>query len=79
MEETLATLHKYFPALPRNALIKIYKAHTEILRILMIHGIPTDIRWIIEAMVRLAGESPNSFIPYMSGLGKITYSKKMKS
>ena len=79
MEETLATLHKYFPALPRNALIKIYKARTERLRILMIHGIPNDIRWVIEARVRLAGESSDSFIPYMPGLGKSTYSKKRRA
>jgi hypothetical protein len=27
----------------------------------MNHGIPEDIRWIIEAKVRLSGESSNSF------------------
>ena len=79
MEETLATLHKYFPALPQNALIKIYKARTERMRILMIHGIPTNIRWIIEARVRLSGESVDSYIPYMLGLGTSTYAKKRRA
>jgi hypothetical protein len=36
----------------------------------MNHGIPEDIRWLIEAKVRLSGESSNSFISYMPGTGK---------
>ncbi|XP_024039259.1 uncharacterized protein LOC112097899 [Citrus clementina] len=39
----------------KNALRKIYKARCERLRLLMINGIPSDIRWLIEAKVRLAG------------------------
>ena len=76
MEETLATLHKYFPALPQNALIKIYKARTERMRILMIHGIPNDIRWVINARVYLSSELSNSFVSYIPGFGKNTYSRK---
>jgi hypothetical protein len=41
----------YFPALPQNAIIKIYRARCERLRLLMNHGIPEDIRWLIEAKV----------------------------
>jgi hypothetical protein len=37
----------------------------EILRLLMNHGIPEDIRWLIEAKVRLLSESFNSFISYI--------------
>ena len=69
MEETLAKLHKYFPSLPKNAL-KIYKACTEIMRLLMIHGILSDIRWVVEVRIRLAGESYDSFISYMSSLNE---------
>jgi len=42
----------------------------------MNHGIPKDIRWMIEAKVRLSGESSNSFISYMPGTGKSTFTKK---
>jgi len=42
----------------------------------MNHGIPEDIRWLIEAKVRLSGESSNSVISYMSGTGKSTFAKK---
>ena len=56
MEEVLANLHKQFPSLPQNSLIKVYKARLERMRLLTIHGIPNDIRWVIEAQVRFAGE-----------------------
>jgi len=45
----------------------------------MNHGIPEDIRWLIEAKVRLSGESSNSFISYMPGTGKSTFAKKCRS
>ena len=41
--------------------------------------IPEDVRWIIEAKVRLAGESSNSFASYMPGLGKSSYSKRRRA
>ena len=37
------------------------------MRLLMRNNIPADIRWLIEANVRLAGELPPNFITYMSG------------
>ncbi|XVE91128.1 hypothetical protein DITRI_Ditri20bG0129900 [Diplodiscus trichospermus] len=46
---------------------------------LMHKGIPGDIRWLIEAKVRLAGDSSNSFVSYMPGLGKISYEKKRRA
>ncbi|KAL9347477.1 hypothetical protein Peur_058843 [Populus x canadensis] len=55
MNTTLEKLKKYFPALPQNAITKIYRARCARLRLLMNHGIPEDIRWLIEAKVRLSG------------------------
>jgi hypothetical protein len=51
MDTTLEKLKKYFPALPQNAITKIYRARCERLRLLMNHGIPEDICWLIEAKV----------------------------
>jgi hypothetical protein len=51
MDTTLEKLKKYFPALPQNAITKIYHARCARLRLLMNHGIPEDIRWLIEAKV----------------------------
>ena len=45
----------------------------------MNHGIPEDICWLIEAKVRLSGESSNSFISYMLGTGKSTFAKKRRA
>jgi len=45
----------------------------------MNHGIPEDICWLIEAKVRLSGESSNSFISYMPGTGKSTFAKKCRA
>ncbi|KAK9174915.1 hypothetical protein WN944_026919 [Citrus x changshan-huyou] len=39
----------------QNALLTIYKARSERMRLLMRNNIPADIRWLIEAKVRLAG------------------------
>jgi len=45
----------------------------------MNHGIPEDICWLIEAKVRLSGESSNSFMSYMLGTGKSTFAKKHRA
>jgi hypothetical protein len=79
MDTTLEKLKKYFHALPKNAIAKIYRARYEKLRLLMNHGIPKDIHWMIEAKVQLSGESSNSFIPYMPGTGKSTFAKKRRA
>jgi len=79
MDTTLEKLKKYFPALLQNAITKIYRARCERLRLLMNHGIPEDICWLIKAKVRLSGESSNSFISYMPGIGKSTFAKKHRA
>jgi len=52
MDTIFEKLKRYFPALPLNAIAKIYCARCERLRLLMNHGIPEDIYWMIEAKVR---------------------------
>jgi hypothetical protein len=79
MDTTLEKLEKYFPALPPNTITRIYYARCARLRLLMNHGIPEDIRWLIEAKVRLSGESFNSFISYMPGTRKNTFAKKCRA
>jgi hypothetical protein len=79
MATTLEKLKKYFPALPQNAITKIYRARCERLRLLMNHGIPEDIHWMIEAKVCLSSESSNSFILHMLGTGKSTFAKKCRA
>ena len=77
--EILAKLHNRFPSLPQNALLTIYKARFERMRLLMKNNIPVDIRWLIEAKVRLAGELPPKFIAYMPGRGKGNYARKRRA
>ena len=72
----LAKPHNRFPSLPQNALFTIYKAQSEHMRLLMRNNIPADIRWLIEAKVRLASELPPKFIAYMPGCGKGNYERK---
>jgi len=79
IDTTLEKLKKYFPALPQNAITKIYHARCARLRLLMNHRIPEDIRWLIKAKVRLSGESSNSFISYMPGIDKSTFAKKHRA
>ena len=79
MDTTLEKLKKYFPALPQNAITKIYRARCARLKLLMDHGIPEDIRWLIEAKFRLSSESSNSFISHMPGTGTSTFAKKRRA
>jgi hypothetical protein len=79
MDTTLEKLKKYFPALPPNTIAKIYHARCARLRLLMNHGIPEDIQWMIEEKVFLSGESSNSFISYMPRTGKSTFAKKRRT
>ena len=77
--EILANLHNRFLSLPQNALLTIYKARSERMRLLMRNNIPADIRWLIEAKVRSAGKLPPKFIAYMPGCGKGNYAKKRRA
>ncbi|KAL6509038.1 hypothetical protein OROGR_023145 [Orobanche gracilis] len=60
MDSILLNLRKYYSSLPMNIIKRIYRARLERLRVLMRNGIPEDIRWLIEAQVRLSGEFSNS-------------------
>ena len=55
------------------------KARSERIRLLMRNNIPADIRWLIEAKVRLAGELPPKFIAFMPGCGKGNYARKRRA
>ena len=77
--EILAKLHNRFPSLPQNTLLTIHKARFECMRLLMRNNIPTDIRWLIKAKVRLAGELPLKFIAYMPGCDKGNYARKRRA
>ena len=46
---------------------------------LMYMGIPEDVRWIIEAKVRLAGEFVKPFVKQMPGTGRSTFAKKRRA
>jgi hypothetical protein len=81
MDTSLEKLKKYFPALPQNAIIKIYHARFVRLKLLMNHGIPEDVCWLIKAKVRLSGESSNSFIlclEQVSNFAKKRRAKRLK-
>ena len=79
MKESLAKLRIRFPTLPQDVLRKIYKCRLERMKALMRLGLPEDIRWIIEAKVRLAGEFDKSFVKRMPGMRRSSYSKKRRA
>ena len=45
----------------------------------MRNNIPADIRWLIEAKIRLACELPPKFIAYMPGCDKGNYARKRRA
>ena len=77
--EILAKLHNRFPSLSQNALLIIYKVRSERMRLLMRNNIPANIRWLIEAKVRLVGKLPLKFILYMPDCGKGNYARKRRA
>ena len=77
--EVIVKLHKQFPSLPQNALLTIYKARSERMRLLMRNNIPTNIRWLIKAKVQLAGELPPKFTACMPRCGKGNYVRKRRA
>ena len=79
MEDILNNLKNHLPLLSQKALITIYEARFERLRMLMHKGIPMELHWLIEAKVRLAGEFSDSFNAYMPGLGKSSFAKKQRA
>ena len=79
MEKSLTRIKILFPTLPRNFLKDIYNCRLERLRALTLLGLPEDVRWIIEAKVRLAGEFQESFVKNMPGMGRSSYAKKRRA
>ena len=49
------------------------------MQLLMKNNIPADIRWLIEAKLRLAGDLPPKFITFMPGCGKGNYARKRRA
>ena len=68
-----------FPYFPQDSLRKIYRYRLERMKTLTCLGLPEDIRWIIEAKVRLAGEFQDFLIKHMPVMRKSFYSKKRKA
>ena len=79
MAEYLTELRERFPNLPKDLLREIYRCRLERMRLLTRQGLPEDLRWIIEAEVRPAGEYPNSFEKRMVGMGRSSYAKKRRT
>jgi len=79
MEAHLMILRSRFPTLPQDSLRKIYKCRLERIKLLTRFGLPEDVRWIIEAKVRLAGEFHNSVIKHLPGMGRSSYAKKRRA
>ena len=79
MEETLSKLRNKFPTLPQDVLRKIYKCRLERMKTFMRLGLPEDIRWLIEAKVRLAGEFQDSYNIFMPEIGRSSYSEKRRA
>ena len=79
MDVALSNLRKRFPSFPVNILIKIYRARWDRLNMLMTKGIPEDVRWLIEAKVRLGGEISDLNLFCLPGSGKSSYAKKHRA
>ena len=79
MEESLAHLKNRFPSLPKNMLKVIYRCRLEMMRLLKHMGVPEDVRWIIEAKVRLLSELPDLSVKHMPGMGRSSYAKKRRA
>ena len=79
MDVAISNLKKRFPSFPVNILIKIYRARWDRLNMLMTKGIPEDVRWLIEAKVRLGDEISDLNFSFLSGLGKSCYAKKRRA
>ena len=79
MEECLAKLRNRFPTLPKDVLRKIYSCRLERMKTFKRLNFPEDIRWLIEAKVRLSGEINESFVKHMPGMGRSSYSKKRRA
>ena len=78
MNTTLAKLYNWFPSLPQNVLVTIYKAQFKHMSLPMKNNISVDIRWLIKAKVQLARELSLKFVAYI-GYGKRNYVRKWRT
>ena len=62
MEETFSKLRNRFPTLPQDVLKKIDNCRLERIKAFTCLSLPEDIRWLIEAKVRLAGSTISSYL-----------------
>ena len=79
MEKTLKNIEKQFPFHSKKVLLEIYKNRFVRMQLFMKYNVPPDVRFIIEAKVRIEGEfnaPPTRFLP---GLGKSSYAKKRRA
>ena len=79
MEETISKLRKHFPTFPNHFLRRIEKERAERMRLLMTKKILVDVRWLIEAKVRMSGEFTELPVSRMPGFGRSTYAKKRRA
>ena len=79
MEQVLENLRIRFPFLNQKASLKLYKCRLERMKILTRLGLPADVRWIIEAKVRLGDEFSNSIPKNLPGTGTSTLAKKRRA
>ena len=79
MDAILSKLRARFPVLPVHILKDIDKSRWTRLRIFMDFHIPEDIRWLIEAKVRMSGELPGSVASVLPGMGKSSYAKRRRA
>ena len=77
--QILAKLHKWFPSLPYNAILTIFKTWSKRLRLLMRITVLVHIRWLIETKLWLRRELPLKFVAYMFGYRKGNYSRKWRA
>ena len=57
----------------------IYRCRLERMRLLNHMGVPENVRWIIEAKVRLLGELSDLSVKHMPGMGRSSYAKKRRA
>jgi len=79
MENALENIKRTYLNLPRDVLRLIYRYRLERSRFLIKSRLPRDIQEIIEAKIHLASELSSSFVKYLPGMGKSSYSKKRRA
>ena len=79
MEEILSKLRNRFPILLQDVLRKIDNCRLERIKAFTRLGLPENIRWLIEAKVRIAGEFQDSYNRFMPRMGRNSYSKKRRA